>query len=323
MRRILIAFLAVLVLGVLWIAHALQDRADLGDYAAYRIQDAAASQGPGVHATFLGVSTILISDGSTALLTDGFFSRPSLLRTALGKIVPDTDRIASSLDRAGIDKLAAVIVVHSHYDHSMDAPEVARRTGALLIGSESTANVGRGWHLPEDQIRVVRPGEELLFGAFRVTLIRSRHFPHGAAMGDIRQPLVPPVRATEYLEGGSYSVLIEHPSGTILVHGSAGYVERALAGRQADVVFLGIGLLGGKEAAYRTAYWNEVVASVGAARLIPIHFDDFTRPLDEPLRTMPRLVDDFDASMGFLIAKARDAGVEIGLLPAWDTVRLF
>ena len=81
--------------------------------------------------------------------------------------------------------------------------------------------------------------------------------------------------------------------------------------------------LGRKNATYRTAYWNEVVDSVGASLVIPIHFDDFTRSLDEPLRPMPRLIDDFDASMEFLIAEARDAGVDIGFLPAWDTVRLF
>lgn len=30
------------------------------------------------------------------------------------------------------------------YDHAMDLPEVARRTGALLVGSEATAQIGRG-----------------------------------------------------------------------------------------------------------------------------------------------------------------------------------
>jgi hypothetical protein len=34
-------------------------------------------------------------------------------------------------------------------------PEVARRTGALLVGSESTANIGRGAG-PADQIRADR-----------------------------------------------------------------------------------------------------------------------------------------------------------------------
>ena len=32
--------------------------------------------------TFLGVASLLLDDGETAIMTDGFFSRPSLPRTA-------------------------------------------------------------------------------------------------------------------------------------------------------------------------------------------------------------------------------------------------
>jgi L-ascorbate metabolism protein UlaG (beta-lactamase superfamily) len=176
---------------------------------------------------------------------------------------------------------AAVIVVHSHYDHAMDAPEVARRSGALLVGSESTANVGRGWGLEEARIRVPRGGERMPLGSFGVTLIGSEHFPHGVAMGEIGEPLVPPASALDYLEGGSFSVLIEHRSGTLLVQGSAGWRDGALAGREADVVLLGIGGLGSRAAAYRAAYWARVVEAVSPRMVIPIHWDDFTRSLDE------------------------------------------
>src|SRR5699024_1133187 len=106
-----------------------------------------------------------------------------------------------ALQRAEIDRLAAVIVVHSHYDHAMDAPAVAERTGAELIGSESTANIGRGWGLAEDRLRVVEGGEALRFGRFKVTLLRSRHAPIATADGGvIAQPLTPPARATAYKE---------------------------------------------------------------------------------------------------------------------------
>lgn len=322
MRRILIAALVVLAIAGLWTVYALNDRPSLDPYSAYRLDDVTGTNG-GVRVTFLGVATLLIDDGETSLLTDGFFTRPSLLRTAFGKLEPDSDAISRSLERAGINKLAAVLVVHSHYDHAMDAPEVARRTGALLVGSQSTANIGRGWNLPEAQIRVVSPGAELRFGKFTVTQLESRHFPHGMAMGEIQEPLVPPARATDYLEGGSYSVLIGHPSGSLLIQGSAGYVAGVLAARRADLVFLGIAGLGTKDEAYRNAYWREVVEAVGATRVVPIHYDDFTLPLDEPLRPMPRLLDDFDASMGFLLREAKRTGVRIGMLPAWSPLQVF
>src|SRR5262249_27163157 len=98
-----------------------------------------------LRATFLGVATILLDDGETAILTDGFFTRPSIGQLFFGKIAPDKALIPSHLRHARVGKLAAVIVNHSHYDHVMDAREVAIETGALLVGSESTANVGRGW----------------------------------------------------------------------------------------------------------------------------------------------------------------------------------
>jgi L-ascorbate metabolism protein UlaG (beta-lactamase superfamily) len=317
-RRLLLLLALLLVVAVVWLARTLRDRPDLEPYAA-RLLDEPPRPGSSLSLTFLGVSTLLVGDGETALLTDGFFTRPGLLRTTLGRVAPDPEVIGRSLEGAGITTLAAVLVVHSHYDHAMDAPEVARRTGAVLVGSASTANVGRGWGLAEEQIRIVRPGEPMTFGAFRVTMIASRHFPHGMAMGEISAPLVPPVRATDYREGGSYSVLIEHPRGTLLVQASAGWVDGALRPYRADVVLLGVAGLGTRDEAYRQAYWREVVEATGARRVVPIHWDDFTLPLDEPLRPLPRRLDDFDVSMRFLLERA-GAAMEVRLAPPWRPV---
>jgi L-ascorbate metabolism protein UlaG (beta-lactamase superfamily) len=299
------------------------DHPSLEPYESVRLGPSPASADGGVTVTFLGVSTVLVNDGETAILTDGFFSRPPMLRTALGTIAPDRAVVDAMLARAGITKLAAVIVVHSHYDHVMDAPLVAERTGAMLVGSESTANVGRGAGLAEERMHVARDTETLRFGRLEVTLVPSRHLPHGMAIGSIDAPLVTPARASDYLEGGSWSVLIRHPSGSLLVQGSAGWLDGALAGRQADVVLLGIAGLGTQPAAYRERYLAEVVDAVGARLVIPIHWDDFTLPLSEPLVPMPRLLDDFPAGMALLQAHAAEpGGPRLALLPAFTPVRL-
>src|SRR6185369_2427566 len=73
---------------------------------------------PGLRVTFLGVSTLLFSDGENAILTDGFFSRPSKGSTLFGKLTPNRDLIARCLRRAGVMNLKAVIVLHSHFDHA-------------------------------------------------------------------------------------------------------------------------------------------------------------------------------------------------------------
>lgn len=323
MRRLLLAVLVLLALGGGWLLHRLNDRPSLDPYASlWLASQADAAPGPRVTASFLGVSTLLLSDGETSLMTDGFFTRPPKTSVFFGRIAPDPDLIARSLAQAGVRELAAVFAVHSHYDHAMDSPEVARRTGALLVGSESTANIGRGVGFPEERIRVVQPGEPMRFGRFTLTAIRSRHFPHGMAMGEIREPLVPPARATAYLEGGSFSVLVAHEAGSLLVQGSAGWQEGALAGRHADVVLLGIGGLGSRDEAYREDYWRAVVEAVGPRCVIPIHWDDFTLPLSAPLEPSPRLLDDVTASMAFLTGKTAGGAPGLGLLPEWKPVTL-
>jgi L-ascorbate metabolism protein UlaG (beta-lactamase superfamily) len=321
MRRLLTLAVLLIVIGVAWLAYRTHDRPDLATNGFPVLET---DPQPGrLRVSFLGVATLLISDGQTALLTDGFFTRPSLWRTLIGRVEPDRQAITAALQRAGIDKLAAVIVVHSHYDHSMDAPEVAQRTGAVLVGSASTANVGRGWGLPEESIRVVSSGDTLSFGRFRVTLVGSKHLPHGMAMGEITEPLRPPVRATEYKEGGSYSVLIEHDGRRLLVQGSAGWVDGALKPYQADVVFLGVGGLGSWDDDYKSNLWREVVQTLGARRVIPIHFDDFTQPFEEPLPLMPRLIDNVDQTFAFLRQQAQEQHVDLRLLPIWKPVDPF
>jgi L-ascorbate metabolism protein UlaG (beta-lactamase superfamily) len=317
---LLLAILVVVSAGRL--VYLATDRPTLAAFDKLALAEA--EPAPGVlRAKFLGVSTLLFEDGETAILIDGFLSRPSLVRTLARQIAPDRDVIRVSLARAGITKLAAVIAVHSHYDHAMDSPVVATETDALLVGSESTANIGRGAGLADDSIHVIKDGDRLTFGKFAVTTIRTQHFPHGMAMGEVTAPLVPPARATAYLEGGSYSLLVEHSGRTILVQASAGFLPGALRGRAADVVFLGLTGLSTRDDDYRDGYWREVVDAVGAKRVIPIHWDDFTLPLDRPLEAMPSLLDDIPSSIRFLLERAQDRGVDIRMAPAWQRVDPF
>lgn len=127
--------------------------------------------------TWLGVSTLLISDGTSAIMTDGFFSRPSLIDVTLRRLAPSASRIDLCLTRAKVNRLAAVLPVHTHYDHALDSAVVAQRTGARLLGGESSANIARGHGLSTDRIGIARSGEDHALGPFNVTLIESHHCP--------------------------------------------------------------------------------------------------------------------------------------------------
>lgn len=323
LRRVLSVLALLLVLGAAWLGWQLSSRPSLEPYAALWMPPAPPAATGELRVTFLGVTTLLFDDGETAFLTDGFFSRPSMRATFTSKVGPDRTLIAAALQRAGIQKLAAVVPLHSHYDHAMDSPEVARLTGALLVGSPSSANIARGWGLPESRIHVVHAPETMKLGRFELQWIASAHAPTGFTGGTVDQPLKPPVRAFDYKEGQSYSLLVRHDGRSMLVQSSAGFVPGALAGREAEVVFLGVGTLGKQPREDIARYWQETVGTLHARRVFPVHWDDFTRPLTVPLRAGPRLFDRFDVAMDALQSLGAANHVDLKLAPAWQRIDPF
>ncbi|BBY02970.1 MBL fold metallo-hydrolase [Mycobacterium seoulense] len=292
-------------------------RPDIGRYADRFDAPAAEPGSPSV--TWMGVATLLVDDGSSALLTDGYFSRPSLARVAAGRVAPSPARVDGCLARAKVSRLEAVIAVHTHIDHALDSALVADRTGARLVGGRSAANVGRGHGLPEDRLVVAVGGEPITLGPYDVTLVESHHCPPDRFPGTIDAPLTPPVRASAYRCGEAWSTLVHHrPTGQrLLIQGSAGFVEGALAGRRADAVYLSVGQLGLQPSSYVTDYWAQTVRAVGARRVILIHWDDFFRPLSKPLRALPYAGDDLDVSIRRLDELAAADGVALHLPTVW------
>lgn len=285
---------------------------------------------------FTGTSTLLFDDGETAWIVDGWFSRFDPITLLTGEIAPDVEAIGAGLARNEVDRLAAVIPVHSHFDHAMDAPEVARRTGALLLGSESTANIARGWGLDEAQIRIAVDREPVSFGRFEITLIETNHFefPDPALREQalenplIETPLVPPVQAFDYRVGTPYAIHVSHPRGQFLIQASAGYREGGLVGYLADVVFLGIGGLGTQSESYRDAYWRETVTPTGSLDVILIHWDSLMGPIEGPftgeLRGASFLSGGTEETRAFLEGRLeQNPGMRFRTLPRYEPVVLF
>ena len=293
-------------------------RPDIARYAD-RFDVPAAEPDAPLSVTWMGVATLLLDDGSCALMTDGYFSRPSLAQIAAGKLSPSAARVDGCLARAKVSRLVAVIPVHTHVDHAMDSALVADRTGAQLVGGESAANVGRGYGLPEDRLVVAASGEPIRLGSYEVTLVESHHCPPDRFPGVISAPLTPPVKVSAYRCGEAWSTLIHHlPSGQrLLIQGSAGYVKGALAGRRADAVYLSVGQLGPQPRSYVLDYWAETVRAVGARRVVLIHWDDFFRPLSKSLRALPYAGDDLDVSISILDELADRDGVALHMPTAW------
>ena len=305
-RRIAIGFAGLVVAVSVVIAALWSDRPQLTDigwqpYPQYE------SRADAVTVTWLGVSTLLFDDGETQILIDGFFSRPSVADIVFSaKVQSKAAEINRVIDEYRMRRLAAIIPVHSHFDHAMDIGAIANRSSASIIGSESTANIARGARVPEDQIVVVEGDEVYEFGSFTVQLYASSHAPLGWGgtvpfSGTIDEPLQTPAPVDAWREGQSYSIVITHPQGTTLVQGSAGFLPGSLDDVVADVVMMSTFGLENFGRKYTEQYWLSLVTSTGAKRVMPLHFEDYTRALGT-IELSPRIIDNLVDSAAWLDA---------------------
>jgi L-ascorbate metabolism protein UlaG (beta-lactamase superfamily) len=269
-----------------------------------------------VTARFFGNSSILFQDGRKKILSDGFVSRPRGWRVAIWRIAPNHARIEAALKRLEAPAIDAVFAAHSHYDHALDAPTIACRTGADLLGSESTANLGRAAKLPDHKIQVVQDGETRCYGDFELTFIESAHHDDFLAPGVVSQPFDPPAHSRRWKTGTAWSVLVRHCGRSLLVHSTTGYKFGALRHHRAEVVYMGIGTLTLPQPRFVDAYWDEVVGRTGARRVILVHWDDFTRGLDVSLR--PRSRFGFRRMLSMICERAAIDGVEVVLPVLWE-----
>jgi L-ascorbate metabolism protein UlaG (beta-lactamase superfamily) len=284
-------------------------------------------QGTGEHIvkiTWLGTSGAYISDRNTGIVIDPFVSKYGLSRILLGLPMKIENRLVDKMVSIFDRKIEAVIVSHSHYDHSMDAPYVAKKTGSLLIGSESTMNIGRGAGLREKMMKMVRGGDTMKLGSSTIRFIESRHggvfFGRVPYPGTIDDPLVPPVRAPRYRVGTVFGIHISHPRGSILHHGSAGFVPGMYDDIHADILLMGIS---GREDTRE--YLDRVAMTCGAPLLAPVHFDNLFSPFEAGFKPFPaaRLKQFYRDCMSYhshFKVRTLPLGKQIALLPIKDII---
>ena len=88
------------------------------------------------------------------------------------------------------------------------------------------------------------------------------------------------------------------------------------------MVFLGIATLGTRSDTFAKDYWREVVETTGAKLVIPIHWDNFFKPLDEPLQPFPLPVDNFEKSKEMLRTLAEADKVTVQMPRPFETIDL-
>jgi L-ascorbate metabolism protein UlaG (beta-lactamase superfamily) len=243
----------------------------------------------GLKFTYFGAAGWEISDGNVTVLIDPYISR---IRFA-GRENPDDDRRAFARDEVGvsdtdlIDRLITkadfILVHHGHYDHLGDVPYIAEKTGAKVIGSETTITILRAYGIPDDQLYAVGGGEDYQFENFSVRVIPSIHSALGekhyfdSRRYDDNTELEAPLRINQFIEGGSLMFLARFDGHSVLTMGSMNFIERELEGLNPDILLAGVN--GSRLGLYN--YDERLVRVTGnPSVIIPTHWDSFGLPYD-------------------------------------------
>ncbi len=262
----------------------------------------------GLSVRWLGTAGFVLASGGTTLLIDPYLTRVGLGAYLRGPIRPDLERLAREIPVA-----AAVVVGHSHFDHVMDVPDIARRTGARVIGSRSTANLMRATGLPEAQILECHGGEIVDVGPFKITMIPSEHsrFALGNKVpypGDIPCSCELPVRGSGYRCGQVFGIAIELDGFCIYHMGSANLIDDAITHKDIDLFLMGIS---GRHATDN--YIPRVLRRLSPRVVLPMHYDNFFRAAERPMTLLPltrfgRFVDDVGGFSGDITIRTLPIG---------------
>jgi L-ascorbate metabolism protein UlaG (beta-lactamase superfamily) len=160
--------------------------------------------------TFMGVTQWLLQYGETTVFLDAYFSRPA--DGTEGSTEEGLDLMQRALDAAGAESVDFILVGHSHFDHAVDCGAVAMRTGAQVIGSQTTCLIAQSAGLPEERCTVVGTGDELTLGEATVRAVRTIHFaPESLGSFTELEEVPSPEDSWRAPAGGPISYLISFP----------------------------------------------------------------------------------------------------------------
>jgi L-ascorbate metabolism protein UlaG (beta-lactamase superfamily) len=248
--------------------------------AARELERVALDLPAGLELRWLGVSGYRLTYQGVSLFVDPYVSRVPLRALLLRRrALPDPAMLERYAGAPG--PVAGILVGHTHFDHAVDAPALARRHQAKAYGSASLARLMRLHGVGEQAVEVVahQPYE---LGPFVVRFVPSRHSKlllgrkvpmDGELTCEHLDGLVP----GSYRCGAVYGIRIDVAGVSLYHQGSADLDDGELRDGPVDVFLAGVA---GRSVTPR--YWERILPKLDPRVVVPTHYDNFFSPLGRP-----------------------------------------
>jgi len=241
----------------------------------------------GLEVEWLGVSGYRLACEGKSLYVDPYLSRVPLRNLLLRR--PTLPK-AIALDRylPATDDAVGVLVGHTHFDHAVDAPAVARRFGCRAFGSASLVHL-MALHGLEHLAVEVAPYRTYELGPFEVSFVPSAHSKLilGLAVpyaGELTCEHLDGLAPGAYRCGQVWGIRIEVAGITLYHQGSANLIDGAI--REGDVEVFLAGVAGRN---FTRDYWARILPKLDPSVIVPTHYDNFFKPMDERMDLIARV----------------------------------
>ena len=241
----------------------------------------------GLDVRWLGVSGYRLTYDGVSIFIDPYVSRVPLRAFLLRRrALPDATMLERYAGSPGA--VAGILVGHTHFDHAVDAPALARRYGAKAYGSASLAHLMRLHGVGDQAVEVVahQPYE---LGPFVVRFVPSRHskllFGRKVPMdGELTCEQLDGLVPGSYRCGAVYGIRIDVAGISLYHQGSADLNDSELRADPVDVFLAGVA---GRSVTPH--YWERVLPKLDPRIVVPTHYDNFFSPLGRPQDLLRRV----------------------------------
>ena len=227
---------------------------------------------------WLGTTGFKIQKGDFVVLIDPYLTRVGLWDFLTQPLRSDTKILEEKIPKADY-----IFISDSHFDHFLDTPAIALRTGAKVVGSPNTAKLLRLFHIPESQIIETQGGETLQAWPFTVKVAKAVHgeiYWTKPFYGDVNLSIKPPLRVGDYvnLENRCYHFTVDGLR--FFATSGSDLDEKLLQDFQCDILMVNV-------TALREGYIRKILRLTQPKVAFPTHYDNFFSPFSEGVQPWP------------------------------------